>query len=105
MAVTEIASNGPWPGAPWLPSASSTCTLPSPTAERFSRAVSTSSGWRSTVITDRHSRDSTAVAYPDPLPISRTRSDPDSCSASVITATIHGMDIVWSAAMGTDQSA
>jgi hypothetical protein len=53
------------------------------------------------VITSRASRDSTAAAYPLPVPISRTRSVPVSSRAEAVAATMNGAEIVWPHAIGS----
>src|SRR5438067_9230015 len=46
-----------------------------------------------------------AVAYPEPVPISSTRSRPVSCNASIIAATTNGCEIVCPQPMSSGRSA
>ena len=53
------------------------------------------------MITSRAHRDSTAAAYPLPVPTSSTRSRPVSPSSAAIAATMAGAEIVWPHAIGS----
>src|SRR5690242_11979734 len=72
--------------------------------ERRAAASAASALTRSTVYTSAAMRDSTAAPYPEPVPISRTRTPGLSRAAAVIAATMYGWEMVWPCPMGSGPS-
>ena len=81
-AATRIASYGANGRQPSVPSPTSTVTFRIPVASSAVRALCASAGIRSTPKTESLSSARRAVWYPEPAPISSTRSLPVSPSSS-----------------------
>ena len=104
-AAERMRSNGACPGDPSEPSPTTNVTFPtSIVASRFC-ASAERDGRRSIVTSSRQRRARIAVWYPEPVPISRTFSVPESRSAAVISATMYGWEIVCPSPMERGSSA
>ena len=95
-----MPSNGARSGQPSYPSPARTTTLPYPSESSSAAAEAASSGMISIVKTESTISASTAAWYPDPVPISSTRSPAPTLSREVINATMSGWEIVCSQSIG-----